>query len=106
MPGLPISTFIGSSSSAAIWSPGFGRIDWIDGRDLLFAADAGALAAAEPEIVAHMNEDHADAVAALCASGCSGRAGADWRMTGIDPEGARSAAPTAKPPGSISPRRC
>jgi hypothetical protein len=65
---------------------GFGRIHWIDGRDLLFAADAAALAAAEPEILGHMNEHHADAIADY-ARGLLGREGADWRMTGIDPEG-------------------
>jgi putative heme iron utilization protein len=66
---------------------GFGRIHWIDGRDLLFAADTTALAAAEPEILRHMNEHHANAVAD-CAQALLGRTGADWRMTGIDPEGA------------------
>jgi hypothetical protein len=66
---------------------GFGRIHWIDGRDLLFAADAAALAAAEPEILGHMNEHHADAVADY-ARGLLGRAAADWRLIGIDPEGA------------------
>jgi hypothetical protein len=66
---------------------GFGRIHWIESRDLLFAADAAALAAAEPEILRHMNEHHADAIAHY-ASGLLGRAGADWRITGIDPEGA------------------
>lgn len=65
---------------------GFGRIHWIEGRDLLFAAEAAALAEAEPEILGHMNEHHADAVVD-CARGLLGRAGADWRMTGIDPEG-------------------
>jgi heme iron utilization protein len=66
---------------------GFGRIHWIDGRDLLFAADTTALAAAEPEILRHMNEHHTNAVADY-ARGLLGRTGADWRMTGIDPEGA------------------
>jgi heme oxygenase (biliverdin-IX-beta and delta-forming) len=65
---------------------GFGRIHWIDGRNLLFTADAAALEAAEPEILRHMNEHHADAVADY-ARGLGGHAGADWRMTGIDPEG-------------------
>jgi len=65
---------------------GFGRIHWIDGRDLLFAADTAPLAAAEPEILAHMNEHHPDAVADY-ARGLLGRAAADWRMIGIDPEG-------------------
>jgi heme iron utilization protein len=66
---------------------GFGRVHWTEGCDLLFAADAAALAAAEPEILRHMNEHHADAVTDY-ARGLLGRAGADWRMTGVDPEGA------------------
>ena len=65
---------------------GFGRIHWIEGRDLLFVADAAALAAAEVEILRHMNEHHADAVANY-ARGLLGQ-GADWRIVGIDPEGA------------------
>jgi hypothetical protein len=66
---------------------GFGRIYWIEGRELLFGANTAALAAAEPEMLRHMNEDHAAAVTD-CAQGLLGRAGTDWRMTGIDPEGA------------------
>ena len=65
---------------------GFGRIDWIDGADLLFAPDAGALAAAEPAILKHMNEDHGEAIARY-AHGLLGRSEVGWRMTGIDPEG-------------------
>ena len=65
---------------------GFGRIAWVDGESLRFAGDASALAAAEPEIVAHMNAEHADALQ-LYARRLLGRAGEDWRMTGIDPEG-------------------
>jgi putative heme iron utilization protein len=65
---------------------GFGRIHWIEGRDLLFVADDAALAAAEVEILRHMNEHHADAVANY-ARGLLGQ-GADWRIVGIDPEGA------------------
>jgi heme iron utilization protein len=65
---------------------GFGAIHWIESRDLLFAADAALLAAAEPEILSHMNEHHADAIADY-ARGLLGRESADWRMTGIDPEG-------------------
>jgi putative heme iron utilization protein len=65
---------------------GFGRIHWVSGADLLFGDDTGDLAAAEPEILRHMNEDHADAVA-LYARRLLGREGSDWRMTGIDPEG-------------------
>jgi putative heme iron utilization protein len=65
---------------------GFGRINWIEAADLRFARDAAALAAAEPDILAHMNADHTDAVT-LFAARLLRRPGAGWRMTGIDPEG-------------------
>jgi len=65
---------------------GFGRINWVEPQEIRFSAEAGALAAAEPEIVAHMNADHADAVA-LFAARLLRRPGSGWRMTGIDPEG-------------------
>jgi putative heme iron utilization protein len=67
---------------------GFGRIHWIDGRELRYdASAAAALRTAEAEIVAHMNGEHADAVQ-LYAAKLLGRTGGDWRMTGVDPEGA------------------
>jgi putative heme iron utilization protein len=65
---------------------GFGRIAWIEAAELRFAADASALVAAEAEIVAHMNRDHADAIE-LYARRLLRRRGAGWRLTGIDPEG-------------------
>ena len=65
---------------------GFGRIAWIGAANLRFAEEAEALAQAEPDIVAHMNEDHTDALR-LYARRLLGRAAGDWRMTGIDPEG-------------------
>jgi len=65
---------------------GFGRIAWIEAAELRFTADASTLVAAEAEIVAHMNRDHADAVA-LYAQRLLGRKGTGWRLTGIDPEG-------------------
>jgi len=64
---------------------GFGRIRWLE-QDQLRIATADELLAAEESIVAHMNEDHADAVA-LYATRLLGRTGDGWRMTGIDPEG-------------------
>jgi putative heme iron utilization protein len=67
---------------------GFGRIHWFDAAALLDpVADAAALVAAEAEIVAHMNEDHTDAVQ-LYAQRLLGRGGEGWRLTGVDPEGA------------------
>lgn len=66
---------------------GFGEIRWIEGAAWRFD-DAGAapLAAAEPDIVAHMNRDHADAVG-LYATRLLDRPEGAWQMTGIDPEG-------------------
>ena len=47
---------------------------------------ADSLVAAEEEIIIHMNEDHADAVA-LYATKLLGGASAQWRLVGVDPEG-------------------
>lgn len=69
---------------------GFGRIRWVPADLVLYdAGGAEALAAAEPGIVGHMNEDHADAVQ-LYAGRLLGRGGGEpgWRLTGVDPEGA------------------
>jgi hypothetical protein len=67
---------------------GFGRIHWVEGgRVRLDTGAARELAAAEAEIVAHMNEDHADAVQ-LYAERLLGLAGGGWRLAGVDPEGA------------------
>jgi heme iron utilization protein len=65
---------------------GFGRIYWIEGTDYLLPLNAGALAAAENEILRHMNADHSDTIEHY-ACGLLGRTGTGWRMTGIDPEG-------------------
>jgi putative heme iron utilization protein len=66
---------------------GFGAIHWIDAADLLFDTDGfDSLAAAESDIVSHMNEDHADAVH-LYATVLAGLGDGDWSMTGVDPEG-------------------
>lgn len=63
---------------------GFGRIDWAAAADIV-DRPAPALVAAEPEIVAHMNQDHEDALDLMARAG--GLAGEGWRMTGIDPDG-------------------
>jgi putative heme iron utilization protein len=64
---------------------GFGRIHWIE-REALTVAPPPALIELEESIVAHMNEDHADAIH-LCATRLLGREGEGWRMTGVDAEG-------------------
>jgi len=66
---------------------GFGRIFDLEPIDLILPlAGAEALLEAEPGIVEHMNEDHADALA-LYATVLAGAPAGAWRMTGIDPEG-------------------
>lgn len=64
---------------------GFGRAHALAAGDLLTPVDAG-LAAIEAGAVAHVNEDHADAVA-LYAEGLLGLGPGPWRLVGIDPLG-------------------
>lgn len=67
---------------------GFGRIHWLAAADVLYDASAArALAEAEPDVIAHMNKDHADAVQHY-ATKLLGRDGGGWVLTGVDPEGA------------------
>jgi putative heme iron utilization protein len=82
---------------------GFGKIRWLTAAELVPAPPARALVEAEHDIVAHMNDDHADALG-LYAAKLLGLPGDGWRMTGIDSEGidlrrrgivARLALPTA-----------
>lgn len=66
---------------------GFGRIVDLKPADLLTPVDDAAdLVAAEPDIVAHMNGEHADAVR-LYATRLLGAADGAWRCVGCDPEG-------------------
>lgn len=66
---------------------GFGEIEWIDARDLLFRQpDLDGMAAWEADAVQHMNEDHGDSLE-LYARNLLGSDGTGWRMTGCDPEG-------------------
>jgi heme oxygenase (biliverdin-IX-beta and delta-forming) len=66
---------------------GFGRIvDLKPGDILTETGDAGELVAAEPDVLAHMNGDHADACR-LYATKLLGAPAGDWRCVGCDPEG-------------------
>ena len=69
----------------AYFVAGFGRVHRLAASEVLFDA-APALAAAEPDILTHMNGDHGEAVA-LYASALLGADGGDARLIGIDPEG-------------------
>jgi putative heme iron utilization protein len=66
---------------------GFGRIvDLAAGELLTGLSGAEALLAAEADAVAHMNEDHADALALYATRLCGAPDGA-WIATGLDPDG-------------------
>lgn len=66
---------------------GFGRIVDLAPRDFLTdLTGAEALLEAEPDIVAHMNADHADTMN-LYAVKLLGATDGAWRCTGCDPEG-------------------
>lgn len=66
---------------------GFGRIVDVPRDGILTdIADAQELMAAEAGALAHMNADHADAIALYALHLAGGGPGA-WRMVGLDPEG-------------------
>jgi heme iron utilization protein len=66
---------------------GFGRIVDLKPQDVLIdVAGAEAMVAGEPEMITHMNDDHADAVALYATKLLGAPAGA-WRCVGCDPEG-------------------
>jgi putative heme iron utilization protein len=73
--------------SAAHLVAGFGRIVDLRPTDILVdPVGAETLLAAEPEVVAHMNADHAEAVR-LYATRLLGAPDGEWRCVGCDPEG-------------------
>jgi putative heme iron utilization protein len=73
--------------SAAHLVAGFGRIiDLTPAQFLTEIGDAGELLEAEQGAVAHMNEDHREAMN-LYATKLLGAESADWTSTGCDPDG-------------------
>jgi putative heme iron utilization protein len=66
---------------------GFGRIVDLEAPQILtFTQDAQEVVDAEPEILAHMNNDHADEVR-LYATRLLGAEDGAWQCVGCDPEG-------------------
>ena len=66
---------------------GFARAAQLSAAELLTVVEgAQELVLAEEAALAHMNQDHADAVA-LYATVLLGAAAGPWRLTGLDPEG-------------------
>jgi len=68
---------------------GFARAYELASDDLILdVTDAAEILAIEEGAVAHMNEDHSDAIALYAAAlGADGEAGPAWRCTGLDPDG-------------------
>ena len=66
---------------------GFGRASHLTATDITTdVSDARDLLDAEVRAVAHLNNDHADAVE-LCATKLLGAEQAPWQVTGLDPDG-------------------
>jgi len=72
--------------AGADFNAGFGKAYALEAADMAPRADWRALEQGEAAAVAHMNADHADAVNHYAR--ISGARGGDWRLTGLDPEGA------------------
>lgn len=84
---FPDFAFYELKAERAHFIGGFGRIVDIKPADLLIdTTGAEPLITAHADIVSHMNDDHAAALA-LYATELAGAPGGPWRMTGIDPEG-------------------
>jgi len=78
--------------AAALLVGGFARATRLKRAELLPDPVAvAALAAAEDDILAHVNADHADAVAAM-AEGLLGQAPGPWRLVAVDTDGCTLAA--------------
>lgn len=81
-------SFFALALEGASLNGGFGKAYELGPGDLLSDAGAAAAVAAMEEAgVAHMNEDHADAILDYATVLLKAEPGA-WRMTGLDPEGA------------------
>ena len=66
---------------------GFGRIAELKKSDILTeVGDAAALAGAEEGAIAHMNEDHREAIELYATKLLADEVG-DWRIVSLDPEG-------------------
>jgi hypothetical protein len=80
-------SFFSLAIAGASLNGGFGRAYELQPSDILSdPAAARALAEIEPGAVAHMNEDHAEALQ-LYATALLGARKGGWRATGLDPDG-------------------
>jgi putative heme iron utilization protein len=77
--------------ASAHLNAGFARAADLTAADVITnISDAGDLIAAEASAIAHMNEDHAEAVQLYATKLLGAQSGAQegpWRVTGLDPDG-------------------
>jgi heme iron utilization protein len=84
---FPDFSFFRLTLEAAALNGGFARAATLTAAELVTPLDgAEGLIEAEAGACAHMNEDHADALALYAERLCKAGPG-DWRATGIDPDG-------------------
>ena len=79
---------------------GYGRMSWVDAADW-YAAEPDPLAAAADGIIAHMNEDHADAMVLYCKAFSKATEITAATMTSVDRYGVEMSAVTAEGPRPI-----
>ena len=79
---------------------GYGRMSWVAALDW-HAAEADPLAAAAAGIVAHMNDDHADAMVLYCKAFSKATDSSAASMTGVDRYGFEMSAVTAEGPRPV-----
>lgn len=79
---------------------GFGRMSWVDAGDWA-TAEPDPLSGAAADIIAHMNEDHADALRDYCLAFSKARDFSAVSMTGVDRYGFEMAVQTAAGPRPV-----
>ena len=91
---FPDFLFLRIKVLSASLNGGFGKAFELEPNDLLTdTANADSLLEGEAEIIAHMNDDHADAVQ-LYATRLARREAGAWRIVSVDPDGFEIAAGT------------
>ena len=79
---------------------GYGRMSWVDAADW-YAAEPDPLAALATTVIAHMNDDHADAMMLYCKAFSKATDITAASMTGVDRYGFEMSAVTGKGPRPI-----
>ena len=79
---------------------GYGRMSWVEAADW-HAAEPDPLAASAADIIAHMNDDHADGMVLYCRAFSKATSITAVSMTGVDRYGFEMSAVTAEGPRPV-----